>query len=191
LIATRHHALLLLENDRVTKADAGKMRMTPIERLLAEADCARLLHAYGRAVDWQDAEGLAGLFWPDAAIDLGFFKGNGAEATAFLLANAARSQRRFHATSNILLRIEGDTAFADSCCVTHAVGDDAAGGLGWQLFYGRYLDRLERRGAEWRFAERAFLLNAHHAGPCEESPLLAAVPRADGFAPDHPMFRFR
>jgi len=162
-----------------------------IVRLLAEADCTRLLHAYGRAVDWQDGEGLAALFWPDAIIDLGFFKGNGAETTALLLANAALSQRRFHATSNILLSIDGDTALGDSCCITHAVGDDGAGGQVWQLFYGRYLDRLERRAGEWRFAERTFLLNAHHAGLCDESPLLASVPRADQLQPDHPFFRFR
>jgi len=160
-------------------------------RLLAEAECTRLLHAYGRAVDWQDREGLALLFWPDAIIDLGFFKGDGEEATSFLLANAALSLRRFHATSNIVLRIDGDIALADSCSITHAVGDDGAGGQGWQLFYGRYLDRLERRAGEWRFAERTFLLNAHHSGTYGDSPLLAAVPRADDFTPHHPLFRFR
>lgn len=159
--------------------------------LLAEADCTRLLHAYGRAVDWQDRDGLIQLFWPDANIDLGFFKGDGEAAASFLLANAALSLRRFHATSNILLKIDGDIALADSCCITHAVSDDGAGGQGWQLFYGRYLDRLERRAGEWRFAERRFLLNAHHQGTCDESPLLAGVPRADDFTPDHPLFRFR
>lgn len=160
-------------------------------RLLAEADCTRLLHAYGRAVDWQDRAGLIQLFWHDATIDLGFFKGDGEEVTSFLLANAARSLRRFHATSNILLRIDGDIALADSCCITHAVGDDGAGGQGWQLFYGRYLDRLERRAGEWRFAERKFLLNSYHSGACDDSPLLAAVSRCDDFTPDHPLFRFR
>jgi hypothetical protein len=175
----------------ITGQDASAMHIASIERLLAEAECTRLLHAYGRAIDWQDHEGLARLFWPDALIDLGFFKGNGEEITTFLLANAARSERRFHATSNILLRIEGDGAQADSCSITHAVGDDGAGGLGWQIFFGRYLDRLERRAGEWRFAERRFLLNAHHEGACTEAPLLAAVPRADQFTPDHPMFRFR
>jgi len=167
------------------------MSMPILERLHAEADCTRLLHAYGRAIDWQDADGLAALFWPDAAIDLGFFSGNGTEITAFLLANAARSERRFHAISNTLLAIEGDSARADSCCITHAIGDDGSGKPGWQIFFGRYLDRLERRGSEWRFAERTFLLNAYHAGTCDEPAQLAAVPRAGPLTADHPMFRFR
>lgn len=162
-----------------------------LARISAELECARLLHAYGRAIDWQDREGLACLFWPDARIDLGFFKGSGAEATDFLLANAARSQRRFHATSNIVLRIEGASAFADSCCVTHAVGEIQAGVAGWQLFLGRYLDRLERRGGEWRFAERRFLLNGYHGGALDEPSPLAPVQRADDLTPEHPLFRFR
>ena len=161
-----------------------------LERIAAERECMRILHAYGRAIDWQDRDGLGCLFWPDAVIDLGFFRGNGPEATAFLLANAARSQRRFHATSNIVLRVDRATAMADSCCITHAVGSEE-GTPAWQLFFGRYLDRLERRGGEWRLAERRFLLNGYHAGVLDEPSPLAPVPRADALTPEHPLFRFR
>lgn len=156
------------------------------ERFSIEMACTRLLHAYGRAIDWQDRAGLACLFWPDALVDLGFFKGNGVEAVDFLLANAAQSERRFHATSNIMLHVDGASVLADSCCTTHATG---AGN--WQLFFGRYLDRLECRDGEWRFAERRFLLNFYHQGTLDEPPPLAAVQRADGLTPDHPLFRFR
>lgn len=162
-----------------------------LERIVAEQECTRLLHAYGRAIDWQDREGLAILFWPDARIDLGFFAGDGAETVEFLLANAARSRRRFHATSNVALRINGDIAFADSCCITHAVGEAETGSQDWQLFMGRYLDRFARRDSEWRFAERRFLLNGYHTGSLAEPSMLAGVPRADALTPDHPLFRFR
>jgi hypothetical protein len=192
LIAREHHALLLLEN-KFTVMGMGMQDLGDgtLERIWAESECTRVLHAYGRAIDWQDREGLAALFWPEARIDLGFFEGDGAEAVEFLLANAARSQRRFHATSNVLLRIEGDSALADSCCVTHALSEGEPGEPGWQLFLGRYLDRLERRGGEWRFIERTFLLNGYHAGAPDEPPFLAGVPRAADLAPDHPLFRFR
>jgi hypothetical protein len=167
------------------------LRGGALDRIRAELECTRLLHAYGRAIDWQDRDGLADLFWPDARIDLGFFAGEGAEAVDFLLANAARSQRRFHATSNIVLRIDGASVLADSCCITHAVGEAEAGTQRWQLFLGRYLDRLERRDGDWRFAERRFLLNGYHDGPLNEPSMLAGVPRADALTPDHPLFRFR
>lgn len=162
-----------------------------LERILAEAECTRVLYAYGRAVDWQDRDGLDALLWPDAVIDLGFFKGNAEEAIAFLMANAARSERRFHAVSNIVLQIRGDTALSDSCCITHAASDNGEGGSAWQLFLGRYLDRLERRDGEWRIAERVFVLNGYHAGANDEPPFLADVGRAEHFTPDHPLFRFR
>lgn len=167
------------------------MTQALLDRIEAEAACTRLLHAYGRTVDWQDEAGLAQLFWPDASIDLGFFKGNAAEAVAFLMANAATSERRFHATSNTLFDITSDQALADSCCITHAVSAGENGQHDWQVFFGRYLDRFERRGGEWRFAERRFLLNFHHTGRDAESPLLAAVPRAAQLDPENSLFRFR
>lgn len=161
------------------------------ERMLAERACTRILHAYCRALDWQDHAGLADLFWPDAEIDLGFFTGTGTQAVEFLMATAARSERRFHATSNIVLRVEGTSVYVDSCCITHAVGRSDEEALGWQMFFGRYLDRLEFRNGEWRFVERRFLLNGYHAGAADEPALFATVPRADGLSPDHPLFRFR
>jgi len=198
-IARLQPALLLLAiavpvgHSSMPVADQDETEMTQplLERLEAEAACLRLLHAYGRAVDWQDETGLTELFWPDAQVDLGFFKGTGPEAVAFLMANAAASERRFHATSNAVLDIAGDQAQADSCCITHAVGADEQGLHGWQIFFGRYLDRLERRNGEWRFAERRFVLNFHHSGRDAESPLLAAVPRAARLDPQNLLFRFR
>lgn len=162
-----------------------------IEQLLDEADCRRLVNAYGRAVDWQDRATLETLFWPEARIDLGFFAGDGAAAVEFLLANAARSDRRFHASSNTVLKIDGERAFGDSCCITYAVAPDGSGGDGWHLFFGRYLDRFERRGGEWRFAERTFVLDGFHTGAYAEPDILGEVIRASGFTPEHPRFRFR
>lgn len=167
------------------------MTVDGVARLVAEAECVRLLHSYGRAIDWQDKVGLRRLFWPDAVIDLGFFKGNGEEAAGFLLENAARSDRRFHSTTNIVLVFDGSSALADSCCTTHAVGDDGSGALAWQLFFGRYLDRFECRGDEWRFAERTFVLNGFHHGPYDEAPFLDGVARAASLDPGHALFRFR
>jgi hypothetical protein len=171
--------------------DGIAMTESELARLVAESDCTRLIHCYGRAIDWRDGEGLRRLFWPDAVIDLGFFKGNAEEAVGFLLENAARSERRFHSTTNIVLHINGDSAFADSCCTTHAVGDDGSGALVWQLFFGRYLDRLERRGNEWRFVERTFVLNGFHHGAIDEPSFLDGVGRAAHLDSSHPLFRFR
>jgi len=160
-----------------------------LQRLLDEADCRAVLMAYGRAVDWRDRAALEALFWPDARVDLGFFKGGGADAPAFLVENAGRSLRRCHMTINVNLRLEGDVARADSCAITHAVSETAEHGLLRHLFLGRYLDRLERRGGRWRIAARFYLLQGASSEPYAEDPALAPLAKADDLGPAHPLFR--
>src|SRR5271165_616628 len=130
-----------------------------LQRLVDEADCRALLMRYGPAVDWKDRAALDLIFWPDAEVDLGFYKGDGAGAAAFLIQNANRSRRRCHITTSVSLRLDGDAAHAQSSALTHAVTGESEGALIWVLFVGRYLDRLERRGAQWRIASRRYLLH--------------------------------
>lgn len=159
-----------------------------LQRLLDEADCRALLTRYGRAVDWRDRAALDRIFWPDADVDLGFFKGKGAETPDFLIENANRSLRRCHITTNIDLRLEGDAAFADSCAVTHAISGTPGQDLLTHLFFGRYLDRLERRSGEWRIASRLYLLNGAVTEPYAEAEVLGMVTKADDLGPQHPLF---
>ncbi len=159
-----------------------------LQRLLDESDCRALLQRYGQAVDWRNRPALEALFWPDAWVDLGFFKGDGADAPGFLIENANQSLRRWHITTSSTLHIEGDTGLADSCAITHAVsrGEDSA--LVSHLFLGRYIDRLERRRGEWRFAARRYLLQAATSAPYAEDAALATVARAEDLSPAHRLF---
>lgn len=168
------------------------MEAGALQRLLDEADCRALLMRYGPAIDWRDRPALEQLFWPDAEVDLGVFKGSGAEAPAFLIENANQSRRRWHLTSGLSLRIDGDTAYAESYAMTHAVTDGAPDGgaeLATHLFVGRYLDRLERRSGEWRIAERRYLLHGYVNEPYADNPALAAMTKADDLSPASPLFR--
>jgi hypothetical protein len=160
-----------------------------LQRLLDEAACRSVLMRYGAAVDWKDRAVLELLFWPDADVNLGFFKGPGSDVPAFLIENANRSLRRCHITTNVDIRLDGDTAHAESCAITHAVSGSLPHDLVSHLFVGRYLDRLERRGAEWRFASRHYLLHGARSEPYAEDPSLELVSKADGLAPEHPLFR--
>ena len=159
-----------------------------LQLLLDEAACTRLLMAYGRAADWQDGEALEALFWPDAHIDLGFFKGSGANLPAFMMKNAALSERRFHLTANVHTQVDADMATSDSYAITHAVGADSNGGQVRQIFFGRYLDRFERRNGAWRISERIYILHGHEIAPYQEAGFLDGVLRAEGFGPGHPYF---
>jgi hypothetical protein len=143
---------------------------------------------YGPAVDWRDRATLTTMFWPDAEIDLGPFKGRGSEAPAFLIENANGSLRRCHITTSVSLSIDGDSALAESCAITHAISPGIEADQVSHLFIGRYLDRLERRGGAWRIAQRRYLLHGAVSETYLENPALAFMSKADDLSPTHPYF---
>jgi len=186
-----HHCCLFVNLEFVAlRSHEGErdLEHRALRGLLDESACRALLMRYGLAIDWRDRSALERLFWPDAAVDLGFFKGSGAEAPAFLIENANLSLRRCHITTNSCLRFDGDVVFGDSCAITHAVSRTDGQELWSHLFFGRYIDRLERRGAEWRFAARRYLLHGAKSAPYAEDAALSPLTRADDLGPDHPLF---
>lgn len=85
-----------------------------------------------------------------------------------------------HQTGNILIRIEGDTAWAETYVTAfHAVPTTAPSGTFWGgrdepyegLAGGRYVDRLERRDGRWKIAERQTLVEWRHDQPVREGGL--------------------
>jgi len=160
-----------------------------LQRLADESACRELLVRYGMAIDWQDRDSLAAVFWPDADIDYGFFKGTGTELVDTLLHIATLSQRRFHMLGGERIRLKGTTAEAESYIITQAISEDASKGQTCTLFYGRFLDRLERRQGEWRIAGRVYLQHGAFAGPYDESKLLGGMLNAEGLNTGHPLFR--
>lgn len=159
-----------------------------LQRLLDEAECRTLLMRYGPAVDWRDRTELDRLFWPDAEVDLGVFKGLGAETPEFLIQNAGQSLRRWHVSSSLSLKVDGESAYAESYAVTHAITGDGSAEMASHLFLGRYVDRLEKRGGEWRIASRRYLLHGQVSDPYMDNPALAQMTKADDLGPAHPLF---
>ena len=164
------------------------MDLGALQRLMDEADCRTLLMRYGPAVDWRDRAALATLFWPDAEVDLGVFKGSGAEAPEFLMQNASQSLRRWHVSSSLSLEIDGENAHAESYAVTHAITGDTSVEMASHLFLGRYVDRLEKRDGEWRIASRRYLLHGQISDAYIDNPALAQMAKADDLSPTHPLF---
>jgi hypothetical protein len=160
-----------------------------LQGLLDERACRAVLARYGAAIDWQERGALETVFWPDAEIDYGFFKGSGAQLIDVLLEIAALSLRRFHAMSGERIGIDGAVAQAESYMLTQAVSRNPDGTQTSNLFFGRFLDRLERRSGEWRIARRVYLQHGAYTSPYTESRTLSGMLSADGFTPEHPLFR--
>jgi hypothetical protein len=165
------------------------MREMQSEALWDHAACLNVLMRYGRAIDWLDLAALERVFWPDATIDLGYFKGSGADAPGFLVPHAASMRRRCHITTNTVLDVAGDNASADSCALTFSLVAGADGACSAHRFTGRYLDRLSRRAGEWRLAARTYLLHSAIMEPYAGDPDVPGLANTDGMSPAHPYFR--
>jgi hypothetical protein len=85
-----------------------------------------------------------------------------------------------HQTGNMLIEIDGDTAWAETYVTAfHAVPPDAPPVGFWDgraeayegVAGGRYVDRLERRDGRWKIAERQTLVEWRHDQPVNEGSL--------------------
>src|SRR5690606_1330937 len=104
-------------------------------------------------------------FWPDATDDHGTFSGNAYEFAKYLMTSLKRLSATSHFLGNIHIELDGEEHARVESYVTafHELANapkPAAAVLG-----GRYLDRFERRGGEWRIARRVFVLDWQRTDP--------------------------
>ncbi len=136
-----------------------------IQELLDKKSIEEVLIRYGRTQDWLDTPGQDSCFWPDAEIDFGFFKGNGADWVAHVMPHEAEAIRRWHMSTSIMIDVKGEKATAE--CYGIAVGTSTSenGALQDSMYGGRYLDELEKRFGEWRISKRTYILDWAHQFP--------------------------
>jgi len=117
---------------------------------------------YARAVNRCDGDLLLSCYWEDAHEDHGAFKGGPEEFLAYLrrrtLDPSAGPMQ--HAVSNMLFEVRADVAYGEVYVESRSVQPDGT----TQRGLGRYIDRYERRGGEWRIASRRVILEAARPG---------------------------
>ncbi|MEU6419645.1 nuclear transport factor 2 family protein [Streptomyces spiralis] len=126
-----------------------------LQRLVDERDVADVLHRYAAALDGRDWDGLEACFTPDAAITMSV-------AGGYPSAGHYRRQAEsvlggldvtHHVFSAVRVRVNGDTATADSCY--HAQHVRAALAPDHLLLIGGWVhDELVRTGGGWRISVR-------------------------------------
>ena len=134
----------------MTHADAR------IVQQLADREAIRdCLHRYCRGVDRADEAALRSAYWPGATDRHGPYHG---PVEGFIEAARkvwAAGARNVHALSNILIEFRGDDAAAvESYFTALQRGPGLDGRTAQWLLAGRYCDRFEKRGGEWRIAAR-------------------------------------
>ncbi|MCX7285001.1 MAG: nuclear transport factor 2 family protein [Novosphingobium sp.] len=150
-----------------------------LQRLLDRQDILDCLTRFSRGMDRFDREMFLSAFHDDATIAAGPFVGSATECWDWAWPmHAAAQVLHHHALLNHSVEIDGDVAHAETyyqfIARNHPFEPD--GGETVMQAGGRYIDRLERRGGEWRIALRTNLI--------EWSCLNPALPLPFGDVPD-------
>lgn len=143
----------------------GNTQQDKLQELLDIKACEDLVARYGRTQDWLDTPGQDSCFWPDAEIDFGFFKGNGADWVKTVMPHEEEAIRRWHMCTSVIIRVEGDRAKGECYGIAVGTNEDAEGNLVDNMYGGRYLDEFEKRAGEWRISKRTYILDWSHSFP--------------------------
>jgi hypothetical protein len=107
---------------------------------------------YSRGVDRLDADLMKSAYWSDATDDHGRFVGNGWEFVERVIGTHDRWSSTMHCNLNHSIEFDdSEHARGEIYNITYLVPRDDGP---WSVWLGRYLDRYERRGGEWRIIHR-------------------------------------
>ncbi len=160
-----------------------------IQQLLDKQAITEVLYRYSRGVDRCDRAVLATVYWPDAVDDHMVFHGSG-EALLDYLSTAVQDMHTQHRLANILIDFESSTlAHAESYVTAFHNMAVEGGGREDVIFGGRYLDRFERRGGEWRIAHRKLVMDYFQRQPAAaDLGVFGSLPVTGGHYPADPLY---
>lgn len=127
-----------------------------LQALMAREMIRDRLALVARGEDRRDAALLTACFWPGARCDFGIFAGSFAEYLTWVVPGSSAIVITQHSLGQVLIELAGDTAQAETHVTAYHrihMGEQERD----MMIGGRYLDRLERRGEDWRIAERTML----------------------------------
>lgn len=159
--------------------------------LLDEMACRKVIGRYGSALDWRDEAALASTVWPDAVIDYGFFKGSGEEFVQAFMPIERAAGRPFHILVTEQLDVRTPFAQAESLGFSLTFENPAAGVKTVRQYWGRYLDRLEKRGKEWKIIQRTYIAHGVFDVDITKGSVgtIEGLHVAENLTVDHPFFK--
>lgn len=164
-----------------------------VQTLADRAAIADCLHRYCRGIDRADEAALRSAYWPGAIDRHGPYHGPVEGFIDWARQVWASGARNVHVVTNILIEFTGpDTAAVESYFTAHQRGAGADGVVRQVMLIGRYCDRFEKRGTEWRVAARTVVYDWAEDQPVPEgSEAERFGPRQPigGAFPDDPVYR--
>ena len=143
---------------------------------------------YARGLDRLDPDLVRDAYWPDAIDEHGYFNGSAMDLVPLVIKSQSRWRSTMHCILNHMIDLEPDGRFARGEIVNvsylfgpeqagqektgqEKTGPEAAGRADGccAIWWGRYLDRYEKRGDTWRIIHR---VNVHdRTAMFDESPM--------------------
>jgi hypothetical protein len=138
-----------------------------IGALIDEREIEKVLLRYCRGIDRLDIELLRSAFHSDAIFEISMFSGSAQDFCNGLeeFTRAGKYGLTQHRLSNVLIELDGDHAKSESYCVAHHADVPFEGGLIDLRVGVRYADRLERRGGQWKIANRKVIYDWNQTAP--------------------------
>lgn len=127
-----------------------------LARVADELAIRDVLCRYARGIDRCDEAVLRAVWWPEARADYGSGETDAGDWSGNVVKALASMRRTQHFLGNMLIEIAGDAASAETYCRAYHEVDGEDGPVEMEVG-GRYLDRLEKRGREWRIAHRRYV----------------------------------
>ena len=129
-----------------------------VQELLDREQLRDVAMRYCRGVDRLDADCMKSAYWPEAIDEHGSFIGNAHDFSDYCMTAHLRWKWTMHSIYNHQIDFDDDGVHASGELynITN-LGRADSGDI--DTWYGRYLDRYEKRGNEWRIMHRVCVHN--------------------------------
>jgi 3-phenylpropionate/cinnamic acid dioxygenase small subunit len=172
----------------------------PLQRLIDREEIRDLILRYARGVDRWDWDAVRALYHDDAIDEHGEYNGDVDGFITWVRTFTGRAAQNMHFLGNCLIEFADAevaivetyfvSAFTREPAATSAAGTDTGRQPMHGSVFGRYVDRVERRGGPWRIAHRVVVseMSRIHAGDISPLQQEWTPPVRD---PNDPIIRFR
>lgn len=150
-------------------SDDAEYQRLALEELIDRERIRDVLARYSRGIDRLDRNLTASVYWPGAVDEHAIFSGTADEFLDWSIPNmGATVTSQQHFMSPPLIRITGNEAAVETyfTCPQYVRPPGVTDGPLLEMAVGgRYVDRMEKRGREWRIMHRTVVLDWQRITP--------------------------
>jgi hypothetical protein len=131
---------------------------TTLRQVADKQAIANILAMHSRGIDRRDEAMVRSAYHEGATVAYGFFEGSAADFSRIVTQSTQGLPITSHRSHLPWIKADGDQAKSETYVIAY-MELPLPGGATQCLIGGRYLDRLERRGGEWRLVHRIYVLD--------------------------------